>query len=82
MTAFRRGALLGISLPLLGTIPVVAQEPEVERDVLVLSHSFQAGSREFVRVFLLPGEVYRAEAPASRLGATNRHAAQAQRRHR
>jgi hypothetical protein len=59
--AFTRVALIGISLPLLWTIPLPAQEPEVENDVLVLSHSFQAGSREFVRVFLMQGEVYRAE---------------------
>lgn len=61
MKAFTRGPLLGISLSLLCIIPVMAQEPEVIRDVLVLSHSFKAGLGEFVRVFLMQGEVYRAE---------------------
>jgi hypothetical protein len=41
--------------------PLPAQDPGEEGDVLVLSHSFQAGSREFVRIFLMQGEVYRAE---------------------
>ncbi len=38
-----------------------AQQPADSADVLVFSGSFTTGSREFVRVFLQQGQVYRAE---------------------
>jgi hypothetical protein len=38
-----------------------AQQPADSADVLVFSGSFTTGSREFVRVFLQNGQVYRAE---------------------
>jgi hypothetical protein len=56
-----REGCLAVTAVLLCALTGIAQEPDSDRDVLVLNHTFQSGSREFVRVFLMGGEVYRAE---------------------
>jgi hypothetical protein len=55
---------------LLCATQLVAQQDSA--DVLVLTHSFVAGSREFVRVFLQKGQVYRAEINLGQVGFTIR----------
>jgi hypothetical protein len=63
MTAFMRlhAWFAVIAALIVMSTPGMAQEPADSADVLVFSHSFTAGSGEFVRVFLQAGQVYRAE---------------------
>lgn len=56
-----REACLAFTALLLGALTGFAQEPDSNRDILVFNYTFQSGSREFVRIFLMGGEVYRAE---------------------
>lgn len=60
----------GLAAAMLCTVQVEAQQDSA--DVLVLTHSFVAGSREFVRVFLQKGQVYRAEINLGQVGFTIR----------
>lgn len=56
-----RNAAFSVAALVFSVLPVAAQEPADTADALVLSHTFSSGSREFVRIFLDAGQVYRAE---------------------